>query len=138
MFDLVRTPIDLRMLESAVASDAFGGVVTFVGMVRNRARDGAAVTGLSYEAFVPLAIEEFRRIADEAGSRFGEVRLAIVHRVGDLAVGDIAVAVAAAAPHRQAAFEACEFAIGALKSRAPIWKQEHYADGPDVWVANDC
>lgn len=138
LFDVVRETIDARALEAALRTDADGGVVTFLGIVRDRANDGGAVTGLSYEAYVPMAIDEFERIANEARERYGTARLAIVHRVGDLAVGEIAVAVVAASRHRGDAFRACEFAIDALKARAPIWKKERYANGSGAWISNDC
>ena len=137
-FDVVREPIDVRALEAALRTDADGGVVTFLGVVRDRANDGGVVSGLSYEAYVPMAIDVFERIAGEARERYGEVRLAIVHRVGDLTVGEVAVAVVAASRHRGNAFRACESAIDALKARAPIWKKERYADGSGEWISNDC
>ncbi len=130
--------IDPRALEAAARSDSTGGVVTFLGVVRAVASDGRAVRGLSYEAHIEMALEEFSRIRDEARERFDGVHLAIAHRVGDLAIGEIAVAVCAASRHRALAFDACEYAIDALKSRAPIWKKEHYVDGSGVWVANEC
>ena len=135
MFEITQFPIDPRALESAVASDAHGGVVTFLGIVRKRADDGRAVSGLSYEAHDEMAVSEFKRIADEAREHFGDVDLAIVHRVGDLQIGDIAVAVVAASAHRAAAFDACEYAIDELKKRAPVWKKEQYLDGEAAWIA---
>lgn len=138
MFAIVRDPIDPRSLEEAVRTNACGGVVTFLGVVRERANDGEAVTGLSYEAYESMACEEFARVAAEARERFGEVNVAIVHRVGDLGIGEVAVVVAVASRHRAAAFDACEFAIDAVKARAPIWKKEHYVNGPGAWVANEC
>lgn len=134
MFAITPEPIDPAALRAYQSGD--GGAVTFLGIVRDRADDGAAVVGLSYEAFEPLATATFARIAEEARERFGDVRLAIVHRIGELVVGDIAVAVAAAAPHRQAAFDACRYCIDELKRRAPIWKKERYADGRAQWKAN--
>lgn len=109
--------------------------MTFLGVVRERADDGRAVTGLSYEAHEAMALAELERIGSEARDRFG-ARLAIAHRTGDLAVGEIAVAVAAAAEHRAQAFDACRYAIDELKRRAPIWKSERYADGSRDWVEN--
>ena len=135
-FRIVRGPVDPRSLEGAqVAGD--GGVVTFLGVVRGRSDDGRAVTGLSYEAFEPMARREFEIIAGEARERFGDVRLSIVHAVGDLDVGAVAVAVEARAEHRAAAFDACRYAIDQLKLRAPIWKKERYADGAARWRVND-
>jgi molybdopterin synthase catalytic subunit len=110
-----------------------GGVVTFLGIVRGDADDGRAVSALCYEAHEAMALEEFAAIAGEARERFGDVRIAIVHRVGDVRIGEIAVAVLAAAAHRAEAFDACEYAIDELKRRAPIWKKERYADGGDAW-----
>jgi molybdopterin synthase catalytic subunit len=138
MFAIVRAPIDAARLEAAVRDDVFGAIVTFLGVVRERADDGRLVTGLEYEAYDAMALAEFETVAGEAYQRFGDVRLAIVHRVGRLAVGDIAVAVIAGSPHRGAAFDACEYAIDEVKSRAPIWKKELYADGDERWKSNAC
>lgn len=136
MFSIVREPIDHHALERIV-SPRDGGVVTFLGIVRERADDGRPVNGLWYEAFEPMAIREFEAIAAEARNRFGDVRLAIVHRIGELRVGDVSVAVVAGAEHRAAAFDACRYAIDQLKTRAPIWKQERYADGDAHWKASE-
>ena len=134
MFAIVRGPIEIRALEAAVRRGD-GGVVTFLGIVRETADDGRPVHGLYYEAFEPMAVREFETIAAEARGRFGDIALTIVHRVGELTVGEISVAVLAAAPHRAAAFDACRYAIDQLKERAPIWKQERYADGAARWKA---
>ena len=133
MFAIVRDPIDARALERVVRAGD-GGVATFFGIVRDTAGDGRPVTGLWYEAFDAMAIGEFEKIAGEARDRFGDVALAIVHRVGELRIGETSVAVLAAAPHRAAAFDACRYAIDQLKSRAAIWKQERYADGGAAWI----
>lgn len=135
---IVRDAIDPRALEAQVRTDACGGIVTFLGVVRERAHDGREVDGLSYEAHEAMALAEFAQIGEEIGARFSGVRLGIVHRVGDLAVGEIAVAVCAASPHRAQAFEACAYAIDELKRRAPIWKKERYRDGAAEWIANSC
>jgi molybdopterin synthase catalytic subunit len=133
---IVREPIDVRAIEDAVRSDACGGIVTFLGVVRERAQDESAVTGLSYEAHEVMALEVFASIQSELRERFPHLRLRIAHRVGDLRVGDVAVAVCAAAPHRAEAFDACEYAIDQLKARAPIWKKEHYTDAASEWIEN--
>ncbi len=130
--------IDPRALEACVTNDACGGIVTFLGIVRERAGDGRAVTGLSYEAHETMALAAFEAIAREACERHPEVRLGIVHRTGDLRIGEIAVAVCAAAPHRAQAFEACSYAIDQLNARAAIWKKERYAGGDAEWVENRC
>jgi molybdopterin synthase catalytic subunit len=134
VFAIVREPIELRSLESIVRTGD-GGVVTFLGIVRGDDDDGRPVKALSYEAFEPMALTEFDAIAGEARDRFGDVRIAIVHRIGRLAVGEVSVAVLASAAHRAAAFDACRYAIDELKHRAPIWKKEHYTDGAAEWKA---
>jgi molybdopterin synthase catalytic subunit len=94
---------------------------------------GQRVVGLEYEAFEAMAIATLEAIADEIAARFGAHRLAIVHRTGEVAVGETSVAIAVAAAHRGAAFDACRYAIEELKARAPIWKSERFADG-SVWL----
>ncbi len=134
---ITQETIDPRALESVVSARARGGVVTFLGIVRERADDGRAVRGLSYEAHEEMAVAEFKLIAAEARSKFGNVSLAIVHRVGDLRIGEIAVAVVASSVHRAGAFDACEYAIDELKKRAPVWKKEHYLHGNATWIQNE-
>jgi molybdopterin synthase catalytic subunit len=137
MFAIVGDPVDVRAVEDSVRTDGCGAVVTFVGIVRAVAGDGRPVEGLAYEAYDAMVVAEFVTIANEACERHGAARLAIVHRVGTLKVGEVAVAVSASAPHRAQAFSACEYAIGELKTRAPIWKKERYSDGtPDRWQTN--
>lgn len=137
MFRISSAPIDVVQIERSVRTDACGGVVTFAGVVRERSDDDRPVTGLSYEAHEQMAIAEFARIAGEARERFGACEIGVVHRIGDLRIGEVAVAVVVAAAHRGAAFDACEYVIDELKARAPIWKKEHYADGGDgVWKQN--
>lgn len=134
MFAITRDVIDPRAVEASVLGNAQGGIVTFLGIVRERASDGREVSGLSYEAYDEMAIAEFQRLAEEVRERYGSVELAIVHRVGELQVGEIAVAVVAASAHRAAAFDACEYAIDELKQRAPIWKKENYVEGDAAWI----
>lgn len=139
MYELTARPIDVPALERRVRTDACGALVTFAGVVRERSDDGRPVTGLSYEAHETMAPADFARIADEARERFGACEIAVVHRTGDLRIGEVAVAVAVASAHRGAAFEACEYVIDELKSRAPIWKKEQYADGGEsIWKQNEC
>ena len=125
-------PLQLEEVVRAVSGEAFGAVVTFTGAVRDATR-GRKVVRLEYEAYAPMAERMFERIAAEAKERWPGSRLAIVHRVGTLLPGELAVVIAASAPHREAAFEACRHAIERLKQDAPIWKKELYADG-EVWV----
>ena len=109
-----------------------GGVVTFVGNVRDHAR-GRSIRYLEYEAYPEMAEREMQKIADEAGKRWPGARVAIAHRTGHLEIGEAAVVIAAAAPHRAEAFEACRFAIDTLKRTVPIWKKEVSTDG-EYWV----
>jgi molybdopterin synthase catalytic subunit len=137
MLEIARRPIEVRSVEEAARVAGCGAVVTFVGIVRERADDGRPVTGLIYETYDSMAIAEFDAIASEARERYGALQIAIVHRSGALDVGEIAVVVSASAPHRAQAFQACSYAIDELKSRAAIWKKERYADGtPDRWREN--
>jgi molybdopterin synthase catalytic subunit len=137
---------DLAELRAAVATDADGALVTFLGRTRETPGTpapgqeaeatrfaGQRVVGLDYEAYEAMALATLESIADEIGERFGVHRLAIVHRTGEVAVGETSVAIAVAAAHRGAAFDACRYAIEELKARAPIWKSERFADG-SVWL----
>jgi molybdopterin synthase catalytic subunit len=136
VFDLVEAPFDMDALVAAVSEPGSGALVTFVGYVRDHSDEGRAVTGLHYEAHRELALAELRAVGEDAVARFGIARIAIVHRIGELAVGETAVGIAVSAPHRAAAFDACEFAIDELKRRVPIWKKERYVDGDASWREN--
>ncbi len=136
MFDIVEAPFEMDALVAAVGEPGSGGLVTFAGYVRDRSDEGAPVDGLHYEAHRELALAELRAVGADAAARFAIARIAIVHRVGELAIGDIAVGIAVSAPHRGAAFDACEFAIDELKRRVPIWKKERYSGGGARWREN--
>jgi len=125
-------PLSMDALLAEVSGAAMGGVVTFTGVVRNQAR-GAEIDHLEYEAYAPMAEKEMRKIVDAVAARWPQVRLALAHRVGRLAIGEAAVMIAAAAPHRAEAFEACRFAIDTLKKTVPIWKKEFATSGAH-WV----
>ncbi|MEO8478599.1 MAG: molybdenum cofactor biosynthesis protein MoaE [Gemmatimonadota bacterium] len=125
-------PISQDAVLRAAVSPGQGAVVSFVGVVRDH-HDGRAVVGLSYSAYLDMAERECGEIVQETEARLG-ARIALQHRIGDLAVGDVAVVVVAAAPHRDAAFDACRAVIDAVKRRVPIWKHEHHADGSSTWV----
>jgi molybdopterin converting factor subunit 1 len=125
-------PLDEALVAARVTGDDAGGIVTFVGAVRDHAR-GRAIRHLEYEAYPAMAVAEMERICDAASQRWPGVRIAIAHRVGHLEVGDLAVVVVAAAPHRAEAFDACRFAIDTLKESVPIWKKEVATDGA-YWV----
>ena len=137
MIALSAEPIDPAALERAVKTDAHGAVVTFLGTTRETSPDDPRpVAALEYEAYESLAVAEMERIANETRERFGPLGIAMVHRTGRVALGEPSVAVVVAAPHRGAAFDACRYAIDALKSRVAVWKREVYRDGGAAWIAN--
>ncbi len=125
-------PLSMDALLAEVQGPEMGGVVTFTGIVRNHAR-GESIDHLEYEAYGEMAEAEMRKIADRIAERWPQVRCAMSHRVGRLAIGEPAVMIAAAGPHRPEAFEACRFAIDTLKQTVPIWKKE-FATGGSYWV----
>ena len=116
----------------AVRRPEAGGIDVFIGAVRDSS-DGRAVTVLEYEAYASMAAKEMAAIVSEIEAETPGARLAVLHRVGRLVVGDVAVVCAASAPHRQQAFDACRALIDRIKARVPIWKREHGPDGP-YWV----
>lgn len=116
-----------------VSDPGFGGITMFVGRVRDF-NVGKDVTGISYDMFVPLALNGFADIAARAERDFsGKLKLYIGHAKGRLGIGDLAMVVAAGTPHRDEAFRACRQVVEAVKHTSPIWKQEHYADGDSIW-----
>ena len=127
---LVREPIGLAALQQTTPAD--GALCLFVGVVRNENR-GRAVVRLEYEAYEEMALPLMHEIAAETRRRFPVTLIHLVHRLGRLEIGEPSVAVAVSSPHRAEAFEACRFAIDALKARVPIWKKELYADG-SAWL----
>lgn len=129
---LSNDPIDPAMVAQGIALPSHGAVVTFIGVVRDH-HDGRPVRSLEYSAYQAMVEAVGEEIAREAESRFG-ARPAIRHRIGVLAIGDVAVVVAAAAPHRDAAFDAARWVIDEVKRRLPVWKHEHYLDGTSAWV----
>jgi molybdopterin synthase catalytic subunit len=131
---LTHDPIRLEDLIAQVESSECGGVVSFLGTVRNH-HGGREVLRLEYEAYQPMAEAECARIIAEAESRW-PVAIALQHRLGTLEIGDVAVAIAAASAHRDEAFAACRHVIEELKLRVPIWKREYYADGTVSWVGS--
>ena len=130
--DISAAPLDAAAVTAAVARAGDGAVATFIGLVR-RENAGRAVLWLDYEAYAPLALKAFERIAAEAAAQWPDVRLVIHHRTGRVEIGEASVVIAAASPHRAEAFAACRYAIERLKQIAPIWKHEHCVGG-DVWI----
>ena len=129
---LTEAPFEPAELLAAVRRDGDGGLALFVGVVRDH-NEGKRVTRLEYSAYIPMAEKEMDRIAAGIEQAHPGARVAFRHRIGSLAIGDVAVAVAAAAPHRDEAFAACRAGIEALKARVPIWKKEFGPDGTS-WV----
>jgi molybdopterin synthase catalytic subunit len=131
LIDIRDHPLSVDEVRAAIADADAGGTAIFVGTVR--ADDGGrAVTSLSYEAH-PDAARAMREVADEVAARHQVIALAAVHRVGLLAIGDLAVVVAVSSAHRAAAFAACEELIDKVKEKVPIWKRQSYADGSVGW-----
>ena len=125
-------PLSLDRCVAAVGSPEAGGIVTFTGMVRRHSR-GVRVERLEYEAYGAMAEKVMRELCDEIEAELPGARLAVEHRVGVLAIGDVAVVIAASAAHRAEAFTACRAMIDRLKDRVPIWKKELGDDGSE-WV----
>lgn len=130
--ELREGPIDLAELVAAVSSTRHGAITTFTGVVRDHA-EGRSVRGLLYEAYKPMAEAQMRAVAEEIAERWGVRAVAMVHRVGELSLGDVAVAIAVGTGHRREGFEACSYAIDRLKETVPIWKKEFYDDVQATW-----
>lgn len=135
-FEISNGPIDPAALSRALAHARAGACATFEGWVRDH-NDGRSVRRLDYQAYAPLAQSEGERILAEARERFAIVEARCAHRVGALAIGDLAVWVGVSAAHRGAAFDACRWIIDEVKAHVPIWKNEHYADGESGWLHPD-
>lgn len=130
--ELTDRTLSLDRCINAVRGDGMGGIVTFTGMVRLHSR-GTTIDHLDYEAYAPMAIKVMTQLCEEIEAEVPGTRIAVEHRVGTLQIGDVAVVIAAAAPHRAEAFAACRAMIDRLKDRVPIWKKEISVDGAE-WV----
>ena len=126
-------PLSSEECTELVKDPAVGGIVVFVGTVRNQTK-GKVVKRLEFEAYAPMAIKEMQKIAETIEEKFNATNVVIHHRTGVLGIKEVAVIIAVSTPHRKAAFEACEYAIDTLKESVPIWKKEVFEDG-EVWVA---
>jgi len=134
IFKIVSEAIEPAAFQAELRDAHAGACVTFEGRVRDLNK-GRGVVALEYEAFAPLAEKEGARILAEARERFGLLGAMCVHRVGRLGLGDMAVWIGVASAHREAAFDACRYIIDELKTRVPVWKKEHYADGAEArWL----
>jgi MoaE-MoaD fusion protein len=134
-FELTTEPIDVGAVARRVIPRRCGATVTLDGYAREWTQ-GRRTLHLVYEAYAPMALAEMRRLGEEARRRFDIAHIGIVHRTGRTDIGETSVAITVSAPHRRAAFEACEWAIRELKRTVPIWKKEFYEDG-SVWVEGD-
>ena len=132
-FRFTRGAIDTRSARQELQNLGSGGYVSFEGWVRDH-NDGQEVTRLEYEAFEELAVKEGERVVAEALRRFPAVQALVIHRVGALTLGEMAVWVGVSSEHRGEAFAACRFIIDEVKHRVPIWKKEHYRSGDSGWV----
>jgi molybdopterin synthase catalytic subunit len=134
-FELTNDPIDISGVARRVVPPECGATVTLDGYVRKFTK-GRETLHLFYEAYEPMALKEMQKLIDQAKRDFEIANVGIVHRLGRLEIGDTSVVISVAAPHRRAAFAACEWLIRELKRTVPIWKKEVYADG-EVWVEGD-
>jgi len=133
MINLTHNPIDDQALTEQVRRRDCGAVVTFLGTVRDLT-DGKITVALDYEAYPGMAKKKMAEIERDTRERWPVGEMAMVHRLGHMAVGEVSVAVAVSCPHRAQAFEACRYAIDRLKELVPIWKKENWADGSTEWV----
>lgn len=132
MIELLQDSLSLDRCLQAVRRPGSGGIVTFIGSVRDFS-DGNQVERLEYEAFEPMAIAKLQQVVEEARARWPVQAMAIQHRLGVLQIGEDAVIIAVACPHRAEAFAACQYAIDRIKEIVPIWKKE-YGEAGAVWV----
>jgi molybdopterin synthase catalytic subunit len=132
--EVTEAALDPAALLARVSSPGFGAQTLFLGVVRDH-HLGRPVASMTYDGFAPLAEKVLRAVAAEALERFGPaLRVAVAHRTGHLRVGEASVAIAVGAAHRAAAYEASRYVIEELKARAPLWKEEHHADGTSEWL----
>lgn len=134
LFEVTESPLSLDVMARAVGQNTSGAIASFLGVVREFSR-GRRVDHLEYDAYPEMAVAKMRQIGDEIHARWPVDRVAIVHRVGRLTVGEASVAIAVASPHRQEALQACAYAIKRLKEIVPIWKKEVWADGSE-WIGS--
>src|SRR5436189_6478185 len=129
---LTRAPISLDVLLAEVSAPDRGGTCVFLGTVRD-GPDEHGVTAIEYSAYEEMVEAEFVRLLTDARARWPDARIAVRHRLGTIPVGEASIAIAAAAPPRAQAFEACRYVIEEVKRRVPVWKQELRVDGSEVW-----
>lgn len=132
MYRVVSEAIDVAAVTSAVGHPGAGATVTFIGTTRDH-NEGRRVARLEYEAYASMAVAEMQKLGEAAAQRWPVQKIAIVHRVGVVPIGEASVVIAVSSAHRTAAFEACRFLIDRLKEVVPIWKKEHFAGGA-AWI----
>lgn len=130
---LTREVIDPAAVLALVGGDEDGAALLFLGVVRDH-NEGRSVAGMTYEAYGEMAERVLEDIAAEAADRAGSDRIAVVHRVGDLGIGEASVAIAVSTPHRAEAYDASRYVIEQIKVRLPVWKKEHYLEGSARWL----
>ena len=133
MFKVTTQPLSVQALNDLVKRPSDGAVVTFDGIVRDNF-DGRPVRALEYEAYADMAQKKMEAIGKEVQEKFAIGHIAMAHRIGHLEIGESSIVIAVAAPHRQAAFEACAYAMDRVKADVPVWKKEFFADGDTHWV----
>ena len=130
---IVREPIDPAHVLTLIGADQDGASLLFLGVVRDH-NDGRSVGGVRYDTYEEMAAEVLSEIAGEAARSAGTDRIAAVHRIGELEVGEVSVAIAVSSPHRAEAYDASRYIIEEIKKRLPVWKKERYSDGAEEWV----
>jgi len=135
MLVLTEMPLSIEELQKKVIRPNTGAVASFVGVTRNH-NLGEPVETLFYEAYVPMALKEMKRLVKETKDRFGVIEIAIYHRLGRVGVGEASLAIAVSSAHRQAAFEACQYVVDRLKEQVPIFKKEFFGKTGARWVPN--
>ena len=130
---LTRDPIQAKEILESIRTASDGAVVLFLGVVRDQS-EGRVVEGIEYEAYKEMAVSVLTAIAREAGESADTDRVAVVHRTGELEVGDVGLAIAVGSPHREEAYQASRYIIEEIKKRVPVWKKERFTDGETIWV----
>ncbi|CQR46565.1 Molybdopterin synthase catalytic subunit [Paraliobacillus sp. PM-2] len=134
LFTIVEQPIAINELIDKVTRPEAGAITTFIGTVREWTK-GKRTVFLQYQAYVPMAIKMFEQIGKEIDEIWPNTKVAISHRIGRLEISDVAVAIAVSSPHREAAYQANQYAIERIKQMVPIWKKEHWENG-ETWIGD--
>ncbi|AYV68454.1 molybdenum cofactor biosynthesis protein MoaE [Niallia circulans] len=133
-FEITDRPINLQEVIDKVVRRNAGAITTFIGTVREMTA-GKKTLFLTYEAYVPMAAKKLAQIGEEVKEKWGDIDIAITHRIGKLEISDVAVVIAVSTPHRKDAYEANQYAIERIKEIVPIWKREHWESGEE-WIGN--